>query len=201
MVKFIIFAFKKYQNMKNYFIGLSIIGTIFLTFSCKEKSHAHKSQTDSLSSPASHQNAPKKEALPVTKSDFEKIEKLANLSSDTVYVTNYWATWCPPCVQEIPDFVELQQEYKNKTVKFTFVSVDDANNLESEVIPFVKKNKMENVYMMPAQELKKFNSFNPELTQAIPVTIIQKGKNKEGFLGSHSKEFLTKKIEEYLTKK
>lgn len=188
--------------MKNYFVGLSIIGLIFFTFSCKEKSHdAHKSQSDSLSSSASHTNAPKKKPLPVIKSDFEKIQKLANLNSDTVYVTNYWATWCPPCVHEIPDFVKLQKEYKNKTVKFTFVNVDDADNLESEVIPFVKKNKMENVYMIPVQELKKFNSFNPELTQAIPVTIIEKGKNKEGFLGGLPKEFVTKKIEEYLTKK
>ncbi|MCH8495567.1 MAG: TlpA family protein disulfide reductase [Balneolales bacterium] len=42
-----------------------------------------------------------------------------------VIVLNIWATWCPPCREEIPDFIELQNEMKNDGVLFVGVSVDE----------------------------------------------------------------------------
>ncbi len=181
---------------------LSILSVAGLVISCKEKAKETSAPADSLSvetkSPESSSDDFKAQ---ITSSDFDKIQKLADTKSDTVYITNYWATWCPPCVEEIPDFVALQEEYKDKKVKFTFVSVDDPDAKESEVIPFVQQHKMKNVYQIPAMELRKFHSFNPELTQGIPVTVIQKGEHKEGMIGGRPKDFMIGKIEEYLSKK
>lgn len=44
-----------------------------------------------------------------------------------VYVLEFWATWCPPCVQSIPHMIELANKYKNKDVPFIGVSVDSSS--------------------------------------------------------------------------
>jgi len=41
-----------------------------------------------------------------------------------IVVLNFWATWCPPCVEEMPSLVQLQQRFKDKGVTVLGVSVD-----------------------------------------------------------------------------
>jgi thiol-disulfide isomerase/thioredoxin len=62
--------------------------------------------------------------------------------SDTTYVINFWATWCKPCVEEIPHFEKLYATYKNQKVKVIMVSCDFKKQLETRVIPFVQNKKM-----------------------------------------------------------
>jgi thiol-disulfide isomerase/thioredoxin len=45
-----------------------------------------------------------------------------------VYVLEFWATWCPPCVQSIPHMIELANKYKDKGVPFISVSVDRSSD-------------------------------------------------------------------------
>ena len=54
---------------------------------------------------------------------------------DTIYVIEFWATWCPPCIVSIPHLTELQKKYKDKNVVFVSVSNEDA----ATVRPFVTK--------------------------------------------------------------
>lgn len=42
-----------------------------------------------------------------------------------VLVINFWATWCPPCLKEIPDFIRLQSEYQRQGLQFVGIAVDD----------------------------------------------------------------------------
>src|SRR6478735_6105137 len=76
-----------------------------------------------------------------------KIDELENRIStgkDTTYIINFWATWCGPCSEELPNFEKLNNEYKKEKLKILLVSVDFKSQLTSSVIPFVNKRKLKN---------------------------------------------------------
>jgi thiol-disulfide isomerase/thioredoxin len=54
-------------------------------------------------------------------------------------LVNFWATWCAPCVKEIPEIVKLQEKYKERGLRVIVVSLDEPAELESNVRPFVAK--------------------------------------------------------------
>ena len=73
--------------------------------------------------------------------DGKKVNIADKLIKKKLILINFWATWCPPCIKEIPDLIKLKQKFR-KDIDIIFVSVD-ANPVK--VIPnFLKKNKLEN---------------------------------------------------------
>jgi len=59
-----------------------------------------------------------------------------------VVVVNFWATWCPPCVKEMPELSRFYTEYSAKGVAFLSVSVDHPDLIGESVRPFVKKHAL-----------------------------------------------------------
>ena len=71
--------------------------------------------------------------------DGKKIKVADKLIKKKLILINFWATWCPPCIKEIPDLIKLKKKFDNE-IDIIFVSVD-AN--PAKVIPnFLKKNKL-----------------------------------------------------------
>ncbi len=129
-------------------------------------------------------------------------EVLKSNHSDTLYVTNFFATWCGPCMQEIPHFRKKMNELKNQPVKFTFVSLDNKSDWDTKVIDFADEYEInQNVILLDGtllnQEFFKqnFQSWNGE---AIPFTLIRKGDKSDETVGSMSEEMLNQKIEKLL---
>ena len=60
---------------------------------------------------------------------------------DEVLVVNFWATFCKPCVAEIPDFIRLVEKYKAANVKLILVSLDLPSYYPARVASFAKKHK------------------------------------------------------------
>lgn len=65
----------------------------------------------------------------VTFIDFQHLQERSGLSvsgekNDTLYVVNFWATWCDPCLRELPAFENACHEFRNRKVKFIFVSLN-----------------------------------------------------------------------------
>ena len=88
------------------------------------------------------------QAVPIL--TFNAFEKHLNpaANNDTVYVINFWATWCKPCVEELPYFEQLQENYKNHKVKVLLVSIDFKSQHEKKVVPFVQKNELKSQVLL-----------------------------------------------------
>ncbi len=102
------------------------------------------------------------------------LEKRIRNNSDTTYVVNFWATWCVPCVKELPDFDSINTSYINKKVKVLLVSLDFKEDLKIKLIPFISTKKIRSEVVL-LDELNA-NYFIPkvsdEWTGAIPATLI-----------------------------
>src|ERR1700739_2398938 len=70
------------------------------------------------------------------------LENRIKNNSDTAYVVNFWATWCVPCVKELPAFDSLNTAYSKKKVKVLLVSLDFKEDLQTKLIPFLISKKI-----------------------------------------------------------
>lgn len=73
---------------------------------------------------------------------FEDLQKRINKLSDTTLVVHFWATWCKPCIEELPNYEKLSQEFINKKIRFILVSMDFPKDLKDKVEPFIAKNNI-----------------------------------------------------------
>lgn len=62
-------------------------------------------------------------------------------TKDEVLVINFWATFCKPCVAEIPSFIKITNQYKSQNVKLLLVSLDLPSFYPGKIASFAKKNK------------------------------------------------------------
>src|SRR5688572_30342634 len=70
------------------------------------------------------------------------LEKRINTLSDTTYIVNFWATWCAPCVQELPDFEKINENYASKKVKVLLISLDFAKDADTKLLSFIKNKQL-----------------------------------------------------------
>ena len=119
--------------------------------------------------------APSSEEMKVTTIDFESnmlqfsdlennISTIQNFKGKNLFV-NYWATWCNPCLAEMPYMVELYEKYKNEEdIKFLFLSREDLKTIKN-YIP-----KDENLQKLPIYKIITDDEFFA--TSGIPTTFI-----------------------------
>ena len=93
-------------------------------------------------------------------------ENLVTKTDDKVLVINFWATWCPPCIKEIPHLLKLKQQFESQ-LDIYFVSVDF--NVKKSVPKFLKKNKLESINVFNDEKLLLSKKFNVTI---MPTTII-----------------------------
>ena|SRR5687767_2391061 len=104
----------------------------------------------------------------------DDIDRRVSAGKDTVYVINFWATWCVPCLDELPYFEKLSSQYKRKNLKVLLVSMDFRSKLESTVVPFVRKNALKNeVFLFDETNQQDYiERVDPAWSGALPATII-----------------------------
>lgn len=128
-----------------------------------------------------------------------QLEQRVAQGKDTTYVVNFWATWCGPCVEELPNFEKLNAQSQGKPLKVLLVSLDFKSKLQKEVVPFVQKNKIKSeVYVINEPDQQQFiERVDKKWSGALPATLfINSSKQIRSF---YEKEFtyqeLTKTLE------
>jgi len=131
-------------------------------------------------------------AQEVEEVNFDQLYPVLHKNNDTTYVINFWATWCKPCVEEMPHFLEVAQEMKDEKVKFVFVSLDFPGQKESRLLPFIEKYEIrEQVILLNDPNSNEWiNKVDAGWSGAIPATLVYRDNNRSFHESSISKKEL-----------
>ena len=126
----------------------------------------------------------------------DDLDKRIALGKDTTYVINFWATWCSPCVAELPNFEKLRLANLKKPVKVLLVSLDFKSKLQKSVIPFVKTNNIKaEVFLLNEPDQQKYiERIDKNWSGAIPATLFVKKKVRRFY----EKEFTEQELKKTL---
>jgi thiol-disulfide isomerase/thioredoxin len=125
--------------------------------------------------------------------DLQGAERTSSEWKDNVMVLNFWAPWCPPCAEETPGFVELQEKYYDKGVRFIGIAIDDPDTVQD----FIDTYGVE--YPVLLGDMKAIN-FSRELGNrmgALPYTVVadREGNIQQRYNGGVAKEDLDEVLE------
>lgn len=131
--------------------------------------------------------------------DFAGLDREVKHNNDTLYVVNFWATWCKPCVAEMPAFEAVNGQLQNQKVKMLFVSLNSVKE-KTAVEKFLRER---NYNIRPLL----LNAGNPNIwlpaidsswTGAIPATVFYKNGKKVFF---HEGDFTEASLTEAIKSK
>ncbi len=118
----------------------------------------------------------------VTVVNYDGLKKVLEQEKENkLLIVNFWATWCVPCVEELPEFMEVNDKYKNNpNYKMILISMDRVKSLDSVKHFLEKKSVTTDVYLL--DDIKTMNTWIPDMEStwsgAIPATLIYKNGTK-----------------------
>lgn len=103
-----------------------------------------------------------------------ELEAKLQRGGDITFVVNFWATWCAPCVKELPHFQEIHDKYGSSGVKVLLISLDSRNTLETKVKPFVGRTGITaDVFLLDeANQQEYIDRVDASWSGALPATLI-----------------------------
>lgn len=143
-----------------------------------------------------------KEGIQIKSYDFNSFESFMNKEDDVTYVINFWATWCLPCVKELPFFEQINQKYKGQNVKVILVSLDMPKKIETNLIPFIIKKKLQSevIHLDDPDANSWIEKVDKNWSGAIPATYIYNKKGKMFYERSFTFDELEKEVLTILNK-
>jgi len=129
-----------------------------------------------------------------------ELKGILDQKSDSVKVINFWASWCKPCVDEIPYFMQLKNDWKNRKVEWIFVSVDFVRE-HNDVLEKVTELKLDGeLYQVNEKGDNWIDQVDTKWSGAIPYTLLIEpdGERSAQYFSfasySDLKKFIEKKI-------
>ncbi len=110
----------------------------------------------------------------LTYSSFTDLQTTLLNDKENVIVLNFWATWCKPCVAELPDFEKINADFKDKGVKVVLANLDFHSQTPTVVPEFIlKRNIQSSVVHITDQDPNDYiNKADVSWSGAIPATVI-----------------------------
>lgn len=177
---------------------LLVLGLVVLVlFGCNGKKKVEEGKNEDHTNIAESVNTDAQDLkFPVY--NFEEFEPLLHMDDDTTYVINFWATWCKPCIGELPHFERVNAEQKEHNVKVILVNLDMPNLWKAKVEPFVETHQIKSeVVILDDPNL---NEWLPKVSDkwggGIPATLIYNKNKRNFFVGPLTYEGLNEMMDE-----
>lgn len=111
---------------------------------------------------------------------FPEFEKIVNTPSKKIRIYNFWATWCGPCVKEMPYFENIQEQ--DSSIELIFISMDDGRKPERVTSFIEKKGIKAPVFLLNDVDYNKWiDKVDPSWSGAIPATLFVKPDGTKSF--------------------
>jgi len=186
---------KEHEIMKIIIRWVALLLAQTLFFSCSSQT-VESGNADALAGTVDSDSLP----FAVYKS-FAGLEPLLHQQNDTTYVVNFWATWCKPCVAELPFFEKLHGAYRDKPVKVILISMDFPKQLKTKLLPFIQARDLQAQVVALAD--MDYNSWIDKVSRewdgAIPFTLLYRREKRRIIPGElDSYDELTGPVEELM---
>ncbi|TVZ55271.1 AhpC/TSA family protein [Lutibacter sp. Hel_I_33_5] len=168
---------------------LFLCSVLFIVSSCKTEP---KKEVNKIAEVAT--------SIAIETVNYEKLKPLLHLMNDKTYVINFWATWCAPCVKELPEFEKLHANYKDKNVEVILVSLDFPKQVKKRLIPFIIKNNIQSkvIHFEDKDEQFWIKDIADNWTGALPATLIYNAKKRKFYEQSFDYETLENELTPHL---
>ncbi len=129
-----------------------------------------------------------------------ELEKMLNNQENKLFIVNLWATWCAPCVKELPAFEKVAGEYDQSKVRFIMISLDFPSQVENQLKPFLKKNNisLDVSVMMDTDYNSWIDKVDPQWQGNIPSTLFVNNVKKSRYF--HSGEITEQELRTIINK-
>lgn len=109
---------------------------------------------------------------------YTDLAKIIESKEGDLKVINFWATWCRPCVKELPQFEALQEKYQSKGLEMILVSFDFVEQLEKANKFASSKGLKSTLYLLDETDYNAFiDKIDPSWSGAIPATLMIDNRN------------------------
>lgn len=130
--------------------------------------------------------------------NYDEISSLFNAKDNKVHVVNFWATWCLPCIKELPYFETINEKYED--VEVLLVSLDFPNQYDKKLKPYIKEHRLKSKVV--ALNDPDMNTWIPKVDEswsgAIPATIIYNKDKRKFYESSFTMDELESEIKQFL---
>ncbi len=136
----------------------------------------------------------------VEKLNFPEFQALLEAKKGKTLVVNFWATWCKPCVEELPLFEEVGDSLGGEDLEVLLVSLDFPDRLEAQLLPFIREHEIDSqvILLDDPHENEWIPKVDPNWSGAIPATWMIRGEEKRFFEQPFDRSSLFREISEFI---
>lgn len=177
--------------MRNFWL---LLMGLFLLASCSKKNENLSDATESSDSLVVDNSAAEEQQKLFLAGTTENVLAITEKSDDTLRVVNFFATWCKPCIMEMPFLKSLPERISDKKFSLHFVSVDEPAAADAALPQFISEQGISNVIHWGNADEEQVVRVFEGYQGYIPFTLIKKGTKEEWVVGSiqNEEEFLKK---------
>jgi len=132
--------------------------------------------------------------------DYAGLEAFLNKKDENTYVVNFWATWCAPCIKELPFYERLNETYTVKGVEVLLVSLDFPKQYETKLKPYIRDNKLKSkvIALNDTDSNYWIPKISEDWTGALPATLIYNKDKRQFYEKSFTYEELETELKHFL---